>query len=84
MQAKAVAAFLAEVKHTVDMKLSVPKNLTAEDLPVVQVGLYHTVKSLAVKDVVLVNSVEYTMVEEAMDVFTTYITHLNKAVSEIT
>ena len=65
------------------MKLNVSDDISAEDIPAISLGLYHTAKSLAAGGREPENAVEYTLKERSNDAFRTYLDGMYKSVMEI-
>lgn len=65
------------------MKLNVSDDISAEDIPAISLGLYHTAKSLAASGRDPENAVEYTLKERSNDAFRTYLDSMHTSVMEI-
>lgn len=65
------------------MKLNVSDDISAEDIPTISLGLYHTAKSVAAAGHKPENAVEYTLSERANDAFRMYLEGMNKSVMDL-
>ncbi len=65
------------------MKIDVSDDLSADDIPAISLGLYHTSKSLAAGGLKPENSVEFTLSERSNDAFRTYLDGMYASVIRI-
>lgn len=61
------------------MDLRVSDDLSAEDIPAITLGLYHTAKVVAASGRDPKNAVEFTLVERANDAFQVYLNGMHKS-----
>lgn len=64
--------------------MKLPNNIQSADIPAVSLGLYHAAKKRVAGNLEPKNSVEFTLTEQATEIFDTYLTSMRTSVKVLT